>query len=336
MCVAETRKGTVSLSFAMNSRKSGVPEQFKNNLYLQLSSTDWHFTFKEESLYFSAVQVFGAGNAWYFDDTIAFTYDDAGKAEIQPFAEDSLGRSVVISGDGKTMELSDSMIALDGNGQVIAVLSTKGLKEVYGSLLACAGVDFGLALLTLLPLAENGHSDAQFRLGILYEEGLGVTKDFAQAAKWYRLAAERNNPGAQNSLGNLYFDGNGVAKDPSEALNWYRKAAEQGDAYAQLNIGLMQRYAEGIPENLTEAVKWFSLAAEQGDATSQFMLGTMYAEGNGVTTDNVRAYFWLELAALADFSAAADYRDKLAEQMPNDERAIAMARVKEWQAAHPE
>ena len=66
------------------------------------------------------------------------------------------------------------------------------------------------------------------------------------------------------------------------------------------------------------------------------MLGTMYAEGNGVTTDNIRAYLWMELAALADFSGAADYRDKLAEQMPNDERAIAMARVKEWQAAHPE
>ena len=33
-----------------------------------------------------------------------------------------------------------------------------------------------------------------------------------------------------NSLGNLYFNGNGVTKDYAEARKWYEKAAAAGNA----------------------------------------------------------------------------------------------------------
>jgi len=39
--------------------------------------------------------------------------------------------------------------------------------------------------------AERGDADAQFKLGMAYEEGRGVTQDYAQAAAWYRKAADQ-------------------------------------------------------------------------------------------------------------------------------------------------
>jgi TPR repeat protein len=41
------------------------------------------------------------------------------------------------------------------------------------------------------PLAERGDVRAQNNLGILYDHGQGVPQDFAEALKWYRLAAEK-------------------------------------------------------------------------------------------------------------------------------------------------
>jgi TPR repeat protein len=58
--------------------------------------------------------------------------------------------------------------------------------------------------------------------------GLGVSKDAAEAVTWFRKAAEQNNAEAQYNLGYCYQNGIGEAKDTAEAVTWYRKAAAQG------------------------------------------------------------------------------------------------------------
>ncbi len=45
---------------------------------------------------------------------------------------------------------------------------------------------------------------AQYNLGICYANGQGVTKDEAEAVKWYRKAAEQNHAMAQYNLGVCY------------------------------------------------------------------------------------------------------------------------------------
>ena len=120
--------------------------------------------------------------------------------------------------------------------------------------------------------------------------------DYAQALKWYSLAAEKGNPRAQSNLGNMYYYGRGVPKDYAEAVKWYRLAVEQGDARAQSNLGFMYANGQGVLQDDNQAAKWYSLAAEQGDAGAQNNLGGMYAEGQGVPKNDVLAYMWFNLA----------------------------------------
>ena len=54
--------------------------------------------------------------------------------------------------------------------------------------------DYAAALEIWRPLAEKGDADAQYNLGHLYRQGLGVPKDLAQAAWWYAKAAGRGVP----------------------------------------------------------------------------------------------------------------------------------------------
>ena len=51
--------------------------------------------------------------------------------------------------------------------------------------------DYATVLRLLRPLAEQGHSDAQYSLGIMYNQGRGVPQDYVLAHMWFNLAASR-------------------------------------------------------------------------------------------------------------------------------------------------
>jgi TPR repeat protein len=70
-------------------------------------------------------------------------------------------------------------------------------------------------------------------LGVLYENGWGVAKDYGKARQWYQQAAEAGDEIAMTNLGALYENGWGVAKDYGKAREWYQKAADAGSTYAK-------------------------------------------------------------------------------------------------------
>ena len=43
-------------------------------------------------------------------------------------------------------------------------------------------------------LAEGGDAQAQYQLGVMYEQGLGTDPDNKIAARWYTQAAEQRSP----------------------------------------------------------------------------------------------------------------------------------------------
>jgi hypothetical protein len=92
--------------------------------------------------------------------------------------------------------------------------------------------DYEAAYNEWLPLAKLGDAEAQYNLGVLYDEGAGVEKDLSSAADWYRKAAEQGFMDAQTNLGIMYFHGQGVPRDHREAMKWFQQAASQGDREA--------------------------------------------------------------------------------------------------------
>ena len=77
-----------------------------------------------------------------------------------------------------------------------------------------------------------------------------------------------------------YANGQGVTQDYSEAVKWFRLAAEQGVAQAQSNLAVALRSRAQVSlRTISEAVKWFRLAAQQGVAQAQSNLGLLYRAG---------------------------------------------------------
>ena len=116
----------------------------------------------------------------------------------------------------------------------------------------------------------------------------------------------------------------------AEAVRWYRLAADQGHALAQSNLGIMYGEGRGVPQNYAEAVKWYRLAADQGHARAQLNLGAMYAKGQGVPEDYVRAYMWFILAAAQDNQNAVRNRAIIARRMNPAQITEAQKLAREW------
>jgi len=69
-----------------------------------------------------------------------------------------------------------------------------------------------VALETLMFEAQRGNSEVQYRIGVIYNIGLGVPQDYDLAAQWYLKAADQGHGGAQLKLSTLYFNGQGVPR----------------------------------------------------------------------------------------------------------------------------
>ena len=142
--------------------------------------------------------------------------------------------------------------------------------ELQSGIAAYDRGDYARALKIFTPLAKRcdkyaeSHfgaiAHAQYKLGQMYWAGLGVPKDYDEAAKWYQRAADRGQAEAQAALADMYLHGQSVPRGTEKAVELYRKAANQGMAFAQYQMGTMHYEGAIVAKDPVQAYLWFSLA----------------------------------------------------------------------------
>ncbi|MBQ7734278.1 MAG: sel1 repeat family protein [Synergistaceae bacterium] len=154
----------------------------------------------------------------------------------------------------------------------------KKLAVAFLLVVLTAGVAFAAADLSCIrEKAMAGDVVAQFKLGYIFERGLGVAKDDAEAFKWYSKAAGCGHPCAQFFIALMYNEGRGVEKNDFLAAKWLRRAAVRGNKEAQYLFGKKVYYGEGVTQNETAGLKWLRAAACGGHAEAKKFLDAYYA-----------------------------------------------------------
>lgn len=148
------------------------------------------------------------------------------------------------------------------------------------------------------------------------------------------LLAKGSGPSETCRQGQRYLEGDGVTRDTAEAAKWFRQAAERGGAPCQLALAALYAQGLGVMQNPTETARWTRLAAENGHAQAMNNLGTLLAEGRGTAIDKVEAMKWFSLAATLGNGPARRNRDTLAAQLSPAEMAEAERQASAWRAAH--
>ena len=124
--------------------------------------------------------------------------------------------------------------------------------------------DYATAMKLWRPLAENGDPTAEFRLGTIYDLGLGVPKDVQEAAHWYELSGTHGNAGAQFWLGSHYFSGNELPQDRQKAVAWLERAANQGDVASQEAVGGAYINGLGVQKDFVKGLTWLFISQKKG------------------------------------------------------------------------
>ena len=163
----------------------------------------------------------------------------------------------------------------NGHTRAIYALGRMALDERdYGSAASC------------FQRACDDFPDARYDLALLQDQGLGVPKDPAKALENYKVAAEKGSSDAQYRLGVLFETGQGAFKqDPVKAFEWYERAADQGHVEAQASLGRFLLNGTGGARDLDTAFEWLELAADNGSGKACVLLGDLYLEGKECPRD---------------------------------------------------
>ena len=110
---------------------------------------------------------------------------------------------------------------------------------------------------------------------ILFEQGLELEKQgkYEQALKLYEQLAEQGDSNAQWRIGAIYYTGKGVNKNEAKGLKYVKLAAENGKADAQFFLCACFLNGKGVSKDIDEAIKWCELAKGRvwgGSPTSIF------------------------------------------------------------------
>jgi TPR repeat protein len=124
--------------------------------------------------------------------------------------------------------------------------------------------DHGEAMQWALKAAEQGVAASMTRIGLLYNNALGVERDAAAAARWWRTAALKGDADGQAMLGAAHHLGAGVARDPVAALAWLIRARAARSPIAD-------RFCAGVRQSCTaqqirEAERRAGLPLDQPEA----------------------------------------------------------------------
>lgn len=98
---------------------------------------------------------------------------------------------------------------------------------------AYASGDFEVAAREFSLLAAKGNKEGQYHLGLLYEEGQGVPKQFDEAVSCYTKAAAQGYVDAYFALGEIYISRSTPKIDRVSAYRWLELAAQHGHPRGQ-------------------------------------------------------------------------------------------------------
>ena len=174
---------------------------------------------------------------------------------------------------------------------------------------------------------ESSDVDTQYKIGMGYLKSSADNVDYNLAARWLREAANNEHAGAQYQLGKMYRDGIGVEPSIAEAIKWFKKAAEWDLFVAktalnhlkeqqlikymkdypsgpditspvlQFNVAMLYLKGKGLKKNTKKAFSWMNKSAQQNHHEAQHQLGMMYLDGTGAKKNSRKAHNWLKKSA---------------------------------------
>ncbi|MCQ2969406.1 MAG: sel1 repeat family protein, partial [Clostridium sp.] len=154
---------------------------------------------------------------------------------------------------------------------------------------------------------EFGDLRCTQRLGVIYYNGEGVSRDLNKSIEYMQVAAKNNAPHAMYVLGVTYLRLNKFKEKTEEiAKELFLDAYKLKSPYAAEYLAFISinEFNEGKSIDEQKLLEYINFGAEHGLTESIFQYGYIYEKGIAVKKDNEKSYYYYSLSAENEYIKA--------------------------------
>ena len=135
--------------------------------------------------------------------------------------------------------------------------------------------------------SEHEDGFIAYRIGYMYQKGIGTDIDIQKSIEWYSKAADIGSPDAMYQLGYIYRDSSSPYYNPSLSQKYFSDSLrlylnnhheDPNDGYTALRIGRFYHYGLGVERDIDKAIEYYTKAKELGYSVSMDKVNELQEE----------------------------------------------------------
>ena len=169
---------------------------------------------------------------------------------------------------------------------------------------------------------DMANDDLFYKLGQMFNLGLGTDSDVTKAIEYFRRSAEMNNKNGLFEYGKALLTGEHIPQDTDSAVKLLEKAVKLKNSNAKRFLALEYISGEHLEQDFEKGIALLTECADSGDVIASYRLGKIYLQGEIMPQNLDKAEKYLLLAEDSEYTQYALAKLHLQEEKYDIQKAV--------------
>ena len=169
---------------------------------------------------------------------------------------------------------------------------------------------------------DMANDDLFYKLGQMFNLGLGTDSDVTKAIEYFRRSAEMNNKNGLFEYGKALLTGEHIPQDTDSAVKLLEKAVKLKNSNAKRFLALEYISGEHLEQDIEKGIALLTECADSGDVIACYRLGKIYLQGEIMPQNLDKAEKYLLLAEDSEYTQYALAKLYLQEEKYDIQKAV--------------
>ena len=169
---------------------------------------------------------------------------------------------------------------------------------------------------------DMANDDLFYKLGQMFNLGLGTDSDVTKAIEYFRRSAEMNNKNGLFEYGKALLIGEHIPQNTDSAVKLLEKAVKLKNSNAKRFLALEYISGEHLEQDIEKGIALLTECADSGDVFACYRLGKIYLQGEIMPQNLDKAEKYLLLVADNEYTQYALAKLYLQEEKYDIQKAV--------------
>ena len=169
---------------------------------------------------------------------------------------------------------------------------------------------------------DMANDDLFYKLGQMFNLGLGTDSDVTKAIEYFKRSAEMNNKNGLFEYGKALLIGEHIPQDTDSAVKLLEKAVKLKNSNAKRFLALEYISGEHLEQDIEKGIALLTECADSGDVIASYRLGKIYLQGEIMPQNLDKAEKYLLLAEDSEYTQYALAKLYLQEEKYDIQKAV--------------